>query len=274
MTKPITQTLEKITPDVAKRMLEHNVGNRKLRRSRIERYAREMKNGQWLDTRDPIRFDWNGRLADGQHRLHGVIEWGGSLPMLVVRGLDPAAFKVMDQGLGRSGADALGADVKDGRAKSALVRMYLCWTMDGDPRDRRDIEVISRLDVAEYHDENEVAVMAATSMGTNLYRQPGGNKTAWGAFALRAWEINANGADEFLNDMHIGAGLSQGSPILAMRNWASNKRHATTAGYTLALIIKSWNGWLVGAKRTNMMFREDESFPVMLARRSNKKSES
>lgn len=260
---------ERITPTIAAQMLKHNEGNRRLRVDRIERYAREMLRGQWLDDGSSIGFDKNGRLMQGQHRLSGVVLAGQTNPKIefwwvVARDLPTESYKVMDQGLARSGADALGFNVANGKNKAAITRLYLCWTMDGDPRNRRDMDVISRLDVAEYYSANTQAVNDATNVAAQLYEQfAGGNRSAWGAFALRGWDLYRGAADEFIEGVLSGAGLDAGSPILALRNFVSNNRRLPTAGHHLAVVIKAWNDWMTHKTRSVMVFRIDEDFPDM-----------
>lgn len=287
MTRLVTKTLaaqksaftkkvsvELITPAVADKMLQSNTGNRKLRVDRVERYAREMIKDQWLDDGSNIGFDWNERLIQGQHRLAGVVLAGATKPdisfeWVVVRNLDPAVYTVLDQGLQRSGADSLGADITNGKNKFAITRLFLVWDCGGDPRSKRDIDVIGRSDVAEYYHENQQPVDEATDMAAKFYSTfAGGNRSAWGAFILKVWELNQSGAEEFLEGVITGSNLPPGSAILALRNFLSNKRLQPTAGHHLAVLIKAWNDFLAGKSRQNMRFAPDEDFPVIRKNRA------
>jgi hypothetical protein len=96
------------TPELAKRALSHNNQNRNKSHHTISAYARDMANGDWVTTGDPIRFDSKGNLIDGQHRLEAVVESGLKIPFLVVYGLDTRARHALDIGRKRSPADVLG----------------------------------------------------------------------------------------------------------------------------------------------------------------------
>ena len=48
-----------------------------------------------------------GKLLDGQHRLHAVIEAGLPIQSVVVYGMDDEAFRTMDTGKARTGGDTL-----------------------------------------------------------------------------------------------------------------------------------------------------------------------
>lgn len=63
-------------PDLARQVLEkHNKGNRNIRPKNVERLARLMKGGHWKCKRGtmPLKFDTEGFLFGGQHRLEAVI---------------------------------------------------------------------------------------------------------------------------------------------------------------------------------------------------------
>lgn len=67
-----------ITPELAKDWIENNNRrNRSVNKNIVSAYASDMKEGRW-DYRfcNPIQFTESGNLANGQHRLKGVVESG------------------------------------------------------------------------------------------------------------------------------------------------------------------------------------------------------
>jgi hypothetical protein len=103
------QTLiETITPRIASSYLEFNNNNRPLRKAHIRSLAFDMMNGDWQVTHQGIAFDTTGRLIDGQHRLHAIIEAGVPIQMLVTRGCSASSFSILDRGANRSPSDILG----------------------------------------------------------------------------------------------------------------------------------------------------------------------
>jgi len=96
-----------INSDIARQFLGYNKHNRNVSRATVGAYARDMKQGNWLTTGDPIRFDVKGHMIDGQHRLEAIIEAGIELPFLVVYGLDEKARYALDMGRKRNPADML-----------------------------------------------------------------------------------------------------------------------------------------------------------------------
>ena len=96
-----------VTPALAEQWLARNDGNRNVRGNVVRRYVRDMEAGRWLLSPQPIVIASDGRLLDGQHRLHAVVESGKTVPMYVARGADKTVMAVIDNGEARSLSDAL-----------------------------------------------------------------------------------------------------------------------------------------------------------------------
>ncbi|RMD90730.1 MAG: hypothetical protein D6811_10190 [Alphaproteobacteria bacterium] len=103
-------TKELVTPDLAKEMLAGNVGNRAIRQGWVNELARRISDGEWKLSPQGVTIASDGRLIDGQHRLHAVVKAGAAVEMMVARDVDANVFDVMDQGVRRSMADIYGHD--------------------------------------------------------------------------------------------------------------------------------------------------------------------
>jgi hypothetical protein len=101
-------TVIDVTPELAQMLLDSSPGNRKMRPWYINQLAASMKAGHWLVTNQGIGIDSNGQLRDAHHRLTACALHGVSFPSLIVWGLSPASYQVVDRGLIRSYADILG----------------------------------------------------------------------------------------------------------------------------------------------------------------------
>ena len=104
--------VERVTPEVARSMLQSNTDNRRLRKGAVLKYATIMMDGAWKTSPEPIIFSESGRLLNGQHRLSAVVHSGITQNFLVVRNVSEATFSVLDRGAIRSTSDALGKDKK------------------------------------------------------------------------------------------------------------------------------------------------------------------
>jgi len=66
--------VEIIDPVLAKKYLAKNINNRNIRNKWVEHLANAIKRGEWITTHQGIAFNNLGFLADGQHRLHAIIQ--------------------------------------------------------------------------------------------------------------------------------------------------------------------------------------------------------
>ena len=94
----ITYLIETIDASRASRYLGENKDNRKPSPSWVRTLAARQQRDEWMFTGDPIRFDRDGYLRDGQHRLSMVVQTGIPIEVPVIRGLDPNVFMVLDTG--------------------------------------------------------------------------------------------------------------------------------------------------------------------------------
>lgn len=103
----ITSSWELITPDIARQFLAKMQGNRGIKKTHIERLARDIDAGEFCITHQGMAFDSDGVFRDGQHRCRAVIECNKSIWCLVVRGIPTEAFVAIDGGVPRSIRDAI-----------------------------------------------------------------------------------------------------------------------------------------------------------------------
>lgn len=117
-----------VTPNMARAWLAKNKNNRNVRAMLVRAYARDMKAGKWRLTGEAIKFDADGWLLDGQHRLLAIIESGATIQMFVIRGLEPEVKNVIDTGAGRTGTDALTFNgYKYASLMAAAARLAINW---------------------------------------------------------------------------------------------------------------------------------------------------
>lgn len=85
-----------VTPELAEQWLGANTRNRKVRKSRVKQYARDMARGAWQFNTQGITFATDGSLIDGQHRLKAVVMADVSVAMVVWFNVPPATRSVID----------------------------------------------------------------------------------------------------------------------------------------------------------------------------------
>lgn len=74
---------------------------RKIKRTVVSRYARDMEDGNWVESGETIVVSESGAVLDGRHRLTAVIKSQSTVPMLVVSGVEDSAFRVRSTRTGR-----------------------------------------------------------------------------------------------------------------------------------------------------------------------------
>jgi hypothetical protein len=114
-----------ITPKMAAEFLVQNQGNRKLSLGHTGVLMADMESKNFLITGETIKFDWTGKLIDGQHRLVAIVNSANTQTILVVKGLDPKVQSVIDAQRKRSASSALEfafADVHNTTTLAAMAR--------------------------------------------------------------------------------------------------------------------------------------------------------
>lgn len=123
---PYEVKLETITPEMARAYLGINITNRSRSKTTVARYKRDMAASRWRVTGDPIRFNSEGKLFDGQHRLDACIAAGVPFTTFVARGLPPETVDVIDSGRPRMARDVL---AMRGFANANLLASAARWLL-------------------------------------------------------------------------------------------------------------------------------------------------
>lgn len=260
-----------VDASIAKRWLTRNAKNRKPRQSIVERYRLEMLAGRWHFAGDPIRFDADGNLIDGQHRLFALSELDGiSLPLLVVRGLPSEAQGVMDQGVKRTPGDQLGLrGHKNSNALAAAVNRYLTWTNGYLFRDSKVVRAaITSTCIEEWVGDHPTDVANLQSV-LPLTIQNDAPPSVAGAACIRFMQIDPAKAVEFFTLLARGAGV-EGHPIVTLdKRLQRNRREGLKMPDRdyLSLFILAWNAWRDGRQMAKFQRPRGgswnaENFPV------------
>jgi hypothetical protein len=114
--------VEEITPRQAQRYLDQNANFRKLSEERAQAYADQIRNGRWDVNGESIKFNGEGKLKDGQHRLRAVVLANKPIRTVVVRGID--SDMNIDTGARRSFSAVLNAK---GYKNTAVLSSAVTW---------------------------------------------------------------------------------------------------------------------------------------------------
>lgn len=148
--------IEVIDPSLARLLLESNVRNRPVSWPHVRRIARDMVSGNWRLTHQGIALDSDGKLVDGQHRLHAILESKTTQRMVVTYNVEPESFHSIDIAIQpRSIAQVAGLLRGSKYAGAKVAASKVIWYLLEDNREATirtqwtESEVFKMLDVFE-----------------------------------------------------------------------------------------------------------------------------
>ena len=272
-------------------------GQRKPKESHIHNLAARMNCGRWMDTGQPIVFDYYDRLINGQHTLLAVVESGVTIVATVIWGKDPIAYLHMDEITAvRRAADYL---VQFSRGSKAVTAYR--WMLDfqkcnlrtsEDGKDFRGFVGIGHWSGTHWDADRE-AVLAwcfehedALEHITGIVAQKEARPVMpplglVGGFYLWVYLDSPRLADNFFGRLIDGLDLTRGDPVHTLRTRLlelkarAAKKMGTSIPYYeyAALLIKAWNAFVEGKKLKTLTFSAHrDSWPVRTIRKGRKKA--
>lgn len=257
----INVQIQSVNPAQAKFWLSHNSNNRHLRQMRVEQYTKDMLAGRWTMGLNAIGFYDDGMLANGQHRLHAIVESGTTQQFIIVRGLTRRDGMNIDTELSRSLVDAARISGSD-KSLSATIASTARAIELGEPTTHA-ISYSERLQFVEKH--REAASWAATHLQKIKHIT---NSATLGAIG-RAYYCEPD--HERLNEFCqvLATGFSNGehdAAAVSLRNYLMNNAGmALTHGYWRDTFLKAQNAvWYFMRRRPLSMIKgkADERYPL------------
>lgn len=240
--------LVELTPETARQWLTRSVRNRPLSATTVARYRADMVAGRWLFAGDPIRFDVDGNLIDGQHRLHALATCPDDtlIEFMVITKLPTDSQMVMDQGRRRTTGDQLGLlGVKNGLVIGAAVRLIIARETGLLFKDvmAQQAEITTPRIEEWVRDNTELIEHAAGIKGWKIPTCPA--SVSFCAALLFVEHVGVDFSAEFFRLLNVGT--AEGNPINALDRRLrriSKVRLRATQRELLALYIQAMNAWL------------------------------
>lgn len=238
--------VESIGPSLATQYLERNRFNRPLSRAVVLNYVDALRAGEWLLNGEAIKFDTNGLLVDGQHRLDAIVRSGVAAQLVVIRDLDPEVFKTLDTGKNRSAGDVLAIKgVKNPNAVGVALRL-LHRTQQHDFKSKRRVTNTQLEEICRTHPRIlELMDEADHAPYSNPYVPPGQRMFAF-YMAVSIDERKARAFFRALGGRPDTADVAQPHAI-KLREWltkVSDEYVQPSTKVKLAWLIETWNAWL------------------------------
>lgn len=249
-TKP-TATLQRVTPKMAAEWLSKNYHNRNIRQAVVAGYARDMASGNWQVTGEAIKFNCDGTLLDGQHRLMAIIKADTPVDMLVVRGIPSTAQDVMDSGAKRGAADMLQLNGhKNSAILASLARLARQIERSSQPLSHRGGTgiALTNSEIKEWVTENpdgEDAAAVGQRYKDSIDAPPTAIAYAW----LRLARIDSGAAAEFFDSLANHQTGGHGDPRAALLRLLQRIRRDNVRlpqMVAVSLIFRAWNAWREG----------------------------
>lgn len=231
---------ETITPKKAAEWMTHNEGNRPMRKNHVTKLSEAIKRDEWKLNGESIKFNCNGRLIDGQHRLQAIILSGRSIQSYVVRGLPNDAFDSIDQGAARGLSDVF---ARNGEVNCALLAGAVRWY--GILADRKNFKngytPAQAKETIEKNPELRASVKRFAA-NRNLKGLMHGSIAA--ALHYLFSRKDQTLADLFFDGLFSGEGLRKSDPVYLLRErLIGNMGSVAKLGRETiaALTVKAWN---------------------------------
>lgn len=260
--------LFEITPEWAERMLlQNNEGNRSIDRRKMMSYVRDMQDGKWNFTGEPIILDENNNILEGQHRLNACMISKVSFRAILITGIRRSeAFLSMGTGAPRRAADTLKI-MGYLNSKVLQAAAKILWMYEHDTLGKK----------ADYPSNAELISVIERNPGLTdwvkgefLKKVPGPGSLMSVARYLFG-KVDPKKAEEFFEGLASGAGLKAGSPVLQLREklmTGMHQRHKMTQYEAGALLFKAYNAFLLDRDDVRLTFKNTkkgkEAFPKLL----------
>jgi hypothetical protein len=263
-----TAAIEIVTPSRAVEWLELNIENNRFVRDRVvTAYAAAITNGDWMLTGEAIKFDRDGKLIDGQHRLLAVVAAQTAIPVLVVRGLDPAVVSLIDTNIRRTAGDALrfaGIVTHNQFEVAAAARLALARDRGGLSTYGKVQASVSHVDILNWVRANP-DIAGAAALARRMFAKLGCGPSP---LAYAIWHLSNIDAVDALAFFEAVAELrtnGSGDPRYALiRALSGFDRIARHPGATVGLIFAAWNAYRDGVEVASLPTRDADGKPLKI----------
>lgn len=271
-------SIERITPEIAEKMLTTNVKNRNIKSAPLETVKEAIINDEWSLNGESIIFDKFGRLSDGQHRLTSCVKTGKAIDAVVVRGVEEDAQDTIDTGTRRQLSDYVKIDgYKNNTVVATIGKMLMrkddigiCPTLFDNNKTKHSVKAMRRF-IRECHDERIEPLVPYVRAVTDRYKFVPSHMLS----ALLD-EFRKAGDEDFNEFMAQLTGKSAACmPVRLLQAKLREHADGSSGGKgkfknsTLAAyFIKAWNAYMCGDVMKRLTYTpgraNPERFPVIV----------
>ena len=245
-----------VTPEMAQNWLDESEYNLKPNLN-LERYTRDMINGEWLITGDPISFDSKG-LFNGVTRLAAIIKSGIPQTMMIVRGLTDRAIFTTDLARNRTTGDVFTIEhlnLKNHSVVVSLVKMIQDFEDNyyfGKPRGPRS----NSISLYCYQNLPDHDFFHKRITEANTFYKNSETKLKPKEFAFLHYIFSLISLEDSINFMnHIcGVNVQEGSPAVVfaekVTNYRNDKNKKLSNSDLIMYALIAWHKFRIGESVT------------------------
>lgn len=270
----IVITKETITPELASKIIETSelsgFHNRNLSSYLINKYATDIINGEWKNTGQTISITEDGKLIDGNHRLHAVIKANIPIDFVVARNVPEESFDKYDIGKTRQLSDVLTilGYTKYSRHIAGALKLFVGYLRFGEKAFKRNqyfLSTITQKDVIPilkiYYPVFEEAAFLYSKKKNNKLISLGNLLFFYVLFG----SVNKEKRDIFFQDIISGLNLKEDCATSVLRNFLiqckTSKFKQINFYDESFLIIKAWNKFYNNENCQYIRGLKNEKFP-------------
>lgn len=253
-----------VAPHDARAILDCNIHNRNLNTRRVSEIAGAIMRGEWKVSPDCIHLARDGRLLNGQHRLHAIQKAGIAVPCLVLVGGDVENQEITDSGRKRSFSDVLVLrGEKNAKRVASIVSAIWSFEESGIPEAESRSVTPTPQQLLEVFNRHLGIRETVKALNETL---PGIPPATHGALLYLFSKVHRDDATFFFDRYKDGVGLEAGSPILTLRNrlvaesarGGSNDLKRTVR---VAFIVRAWNAYRDGERLLRLQWKPGGAHP-------------
>ncbi|MEO1775645.1 MAG: hypothetical protein AAFS07_11910 [Pseudomonadota bacterium] len=241
----------RLTPALARCLLDRNDQNRPLSRTNLTRLCNDIRAGRWVLNGQTIIVAEDGQLNDGQHRCHAVLATGIAVPTLFSFGVSRDSRLTVDMGAQRDVGSFLAMQGIPNASAVATVCNYLIQVAQRGEIGGGTFAPTKQEQLAFWRANRDVED-SVSFVPTTTAKIGGRPILAAAHFLIR--RKHGDQADDFIRALIKGERLDSTDPVLRAREWLtdatmrarSQRGYKLTAQARLEVVLRAWNARVRG----------------------------
>ena len=262
-------TVEMITPAMAESYLKEQRNNRAMKPRLVSKYARMMESGKWHTNGETIKFDVNGKLCDGQHRLMALMVVGKALQFCVARNVSDEGILDVDTGGNRTAGDIFQFNnVPNAKDFAAAIHKYFFLKYHQIIIENPNPVSIqcNNAELLEIYNDNVSEWHRWLLFARGCYKQyfvlSPALIVAYSFYLVHDLKHTANEVEAFFTQLCYQKDVSMQVMTLFFRRMMQERgmkrsRMKMTAGYKQGIFIKTWNAYVTKKDLQHLSYNPD-----------------